>query len=47
MEHQLSSLEARLARREQELSRVIDESKASSHLERLRLQSIHEQVIYI
>jgi hypothetical protein len=44
MEHQLGSLETRLARREQELARVVDESKASGHLERLRLQSIHEQV---
>ncbi len=44
MENHLKSLEARLARREHELTRIIDESKASSHLERLRLQSIHDQV---
>jgi hypothetical protein len=44
MEQQLGMLEARLVRREQELTRVLDESKASGHLERLRLQNIHEQV---
>lgn len=38
------SLEARLSRREGELTRAVDDSKASGHMERLRLQSIHEQV---
>ena len=33
-----------MARREAELGRVLEESKAAGHLERLRLQSIHEQV---
>jgi hypothetical protein len=44
MEQKLSELEGRLSRRESELLKLLEQSKLSANMERMRLQSIHEQV---
>jgi hypothetical protein len=44
MEQRLSELEGRLSRRESELLKLLEQSKISANMERMRLQSIHEQV---
>lgn len=44
MEHKLTELEERFNRRETELLKLLEQSKVSANMERMRLQSLHEQV---
>lgn len=43
MENKISDIEGRLKRREEELIHALEESKIIANMERMRLQSIHEQ----
>jgi DNA repair exonuclease SbcCD ATPase subunit len=44
MEQKLNDVEGRLQRREKELLKLLEENKMNGNLERMRLQSLHEQV---
>ena len=44
MEQKLNEVEGRLQRRETELLKLLEENKMTGNMERMRLQSLHEQV---
>lgn len=44
MEQKLNDVEGRLQRRETELLKLLEENKMTGNMERMRLQSLHEQV---